>query len=525
MQGGFLKAIQFVIAAALVTLGAPAHAALEGVGTTQVITEEDLGLVSADGDRFGTTIVTADFNCDHRYDLAVGVPFASPGAEVEAGQVVVLWGDSSNPLAGPPTVLTEDTIFGIGNAEAFDLFGFALAAGDTDADGCDDLVIGTPGEDESGLVEMGSVYLLRGAMAGFEAMATRRTFEQDGASFGYAVAVGDFDIDGLADLAVGGPGIDVGDAAGAGQVSIYHAGGLMADQTWHRDRVLIPGAAAGGERFGAALATGRFLEGPLDVDSDLAIGVPGDSRLEVFGGAVDVLFGVDFFGLGVLRGANYNAHSLLPECSRLAPGNEVGSVLLAANLRDNELDELVVGVPLGDTGPGGIFADAGSVHVATFFFLDGQVLTGADTFCEEELNGVLTPGGRFGASLATASSSDPARDSLLVGKPGDVAGTGGLVYRGLVHRNLEIFEMPSLMIQGIAGLPETAELGDGFGSALAVGRFDGLTESLAVGIPFEEREPQLDRGAVMVIEGADSPLLFYDGFESGDFSAWSISSQ
>ncbi len=512
-----------VLAAVLVVLGVPAHAAPNEGASVQVFTEEGLGLMSADGDRFGTAMVTADFNCDGFDDLAIGAPFASPGVEVEAGQVIVLWGDPSSPLEGPPTVLTEDSIFGVGNTEAFDHFGFALAAGDTDADDCDDLVIGTPGEDESGLVEMGAAYLLRGAMTGFEPMATRRTFEQSDATFGYAVAVGDFDLDGLGDLAVGGPGINVGDAQGAGQVSIYHAGALTADQTWHRDRVLIPGQAAAGERFGAGLATGRFVEGPFGFDSDLAIGVPGDSRIDVLGGAVDLLFGVDFFGLGVLPGRNYNADFAVPQCSGAAPGNEMGSVLLAANLVDDERDELVVGVPRGDTGPNGTFVDAGSVHVVRFFVLsNGQLFIGGPVFCEEEMNGVLTPGGRFGASLATASSPDPARDSILVGKTGDVAGTGGLVYRGLIRLFLEQFEMPSLMIQGVAGLPETAELGDGFGSALAVGRFDGLTEFLAIGIPFEDREPQLDRGAVMVIEGADSPLLFADGFESGDFSAWSL---
>src|ERR671911_2949887 len=86
----------------------------------------------------------------------------------------------------------------------------------------------------------------------------------------------DFDNDGFGDLAVGVPGEDAGTAANAGAVQVLYgaADGLAAD-----GRILaqgaggVPGASEAGDRFGAALVTGRFNS---DGYEDLAVGAPGE---------------------------------------------------------------------------------------------------------------------------------------------------------------------------------------------------------------------------------------------------------
>ena len=100
--------------------------------------------------------------------------------------------------------------------------------------------------------------------------------------FGWALATGDFNGDGFADLAVGAPGETIGAASRAGIVHILYgsANGLAAqgNQVFHQDRPGVQETAEGGDTFGWALATGDFNG---DGFADLAIGAPG----EAFGAA------------------------------------------------------------------------------------------------------------------------------------------------------------------------------------------------------------------------------------------------
>src|SRR5204862_4601530 len=81
-----------------------------------------------------------------------------------------------------------------------------------------------------------------------------------------ALAVGDFDGDGRDDLAIGVPGEDVGSVNDAGAVNViygYDAAGLNAagDQIWDQDKTGIEGAAETGDDRSGAVSAG-------DVDDD-----------------------------------------------------------------------------------------------------------------------------------------------------------------------------------------------------------------------------------------------------------------
>lgn len=103
---------------------------------------------------FGASVVTGDFDNDGKDDIAFGAPGATINGRSNAGAVVVIYGkDLGNPNANiPPTpgaaaTFTQDSP-GVGSsAETNDYFGEVLAVGDFDCNGVDDLAIGVPRED------------------------------------------------------------------------------------------------------------------------------------------------------------------------------------------------------------------------------------------------------------------------------------------------------------------------------------------------------------------------------------------
>ena len=77
--------------------------------------------------------------------------------------------------------------------------------------------------------------------------------------FGRALATGDFDADGYADLAIGVPYEDLDTIGDAGAVNVVYgsSGGLSAtdDEFWNQDTAFVEGGAETGDRFGYALAS------------------------------------------------------------------------------------------------------------------------------------------------------------------------------------------------------------------------------------------------------------------------------
>ena len=105
------------------------------------------------GDEFGATLAHGDFNGDGYDDLAIGAPGEKLGGKNNSGSVNVLYGSASGLTAIGDQLWTQDSNSVADSSQAGDRFSDSLAVGDFNGDGFADLAIGAPGEDLSGRIK------------------------------------------------------------------------------------------------------------------------------------------------------------------------------------------------------------------------------------------------------------------------------------------------------------------------------------------------------------------------------------
>jgi len=415
-------------------------------------------------DSHGHALASCDFDDDGFDDLAVGAPDESIGATASAGAVFVYTGRPGGPVTSGAGVYTQDTPGIPDGAEAGDRFGQALACGDFDGDGFDDLVIGAPGEALNGASNAGWAVVLPGSPTGLAPADSVELHQLGGGlpsepdgfdQFAYALAAGDLDGDGFDDLAIGVPGEAV--AAGIAHVVFGGSGGVsVAGSMLLTDEILggDPGLA---DRFALALAFGDFDADGFD---DLVVGIPFDDFTAPCcpvkaSGQVAVLYGAA--SIPTVGRVDYFAESLIFDPPASETGDLFGHALAAGDFDGDGFDDLAIGHPAENPSTMPEFAYHGAATV--------------------------------------------------------IAGAGSGLGAGAVRRFAPAGE-------GVPGLPPESSRG-GFGSALAPGDFDGDgCDDLAVGLPYEIVSELDSAGASIILRGA----LFADGFESNGLQYWTPAS-
>src|SRR5690349_10522639 len=135
-------------AAALLPL-TTSHAATAVVATcppTETLRTWLLSQPRVVGERFGTSLAIADFNRDGFGDLVVGAPGDLVGGRI-GGRVYVYAGSPTGPGLFPRAI--DRLSPGTGDA-----YGAALATGDVNHDGYPDLVVGAPGAQSTGAINV-----------------------------------------------------------------------------------------------------------------------------------------------------------------------------------------------------------------------------------------------------------------------------------------------------------------------------------------------------------------------------------
>lgn len=222
-----------------------------------------------EGADIGETVALGDLDGDGLAETIVSSP-EDTGGGARAGAVFVVAGGRTGLISvRDSSTTTADAVF---LGEAYGYLGDDLAVGDLDGDGYGDLVAGATAFDDAG-----RVYVSPGPVAGVQSItsvATAIDGDTHRQYVGYALAIGDLDGDGDDDLVAGGAGADALGAAQTG-VSWLFTGPLSTGSLTVADAAvtLQPGADEldGGNHSGMSLAAG---DNDGDGVDDLAVGAP-----------------------------------------------------------------------------------------------------------------------------------------------------------------------------------------------------------------------------------------------------------
>ena len=219
---------------------------------------------SGEGDQagaaYGYALGSGDFDGDGFADLVVGAPLFDNG-ETDEGRAYVYLGSASGPASSATWTGEPD--------QAGAEYGFAVAgAGDVDADGDDEVLVGAQAWDDAAADE-GAAWLYAGSETGPSgAAAWEASSGALSAAFGAAVAAAhDVNGDGYADVVVGAPGRSNGQAGeGRAYVFLGSSAGLESFADW----IAEPDVA--GTAFGTAVASAGDVN--RDGYGDVALGGP-----------------------------------------------------------------------------------------------------------------------------------------------------------------------------------------------------------------------------------------------------------
>ena len=451
---------------------------------------------------FTYSVAVGDFDGDGVQDLAVSG--ASPGPGATSGAVYVFYGGPfTSPLEidlGDPAASADLTIFATGSSA--DFFGYALAAGNIDGDGDDELFIGAPFATtvEGGFPPGGVVDVLLGPLATSGSRDVTSVSGEPDLQFqavggpseglGAALAVGDIDADGLDELLIGAPLT----AGGAGSVYLIDFQEVSAPFVTLPPDMPTPGietfsTGEPGAALGSALALG-------DLDDD---------------GADDVIIGAPYFDGG--KGKVYVISTGGGFFDFVAPDTEthLGFAVASGDVNGDGTSDIVIGAPGADAsaptrvdagavfvvlGPGAGGTLPGAAADITIYGAKGD----PDATSNSPAPGLDSddPGGLFGSAIAAGDIDGDGADDLVVGAPyedGSTALYGGHAYSfttltGSTPIVIDIGVTPTAPVTKVIGAGgsiavEDDELfGDFMGITVACGDFndDGLADLIAGGV-------------------------------------------
>ena len=255
------------------------------------------------------------------------------GIRIRVQTVGAVW-----PVTVDPVLTTS--VWTVAGGLPNELLGAAVQGiGDVNADGYEDVLVGSPGSGTGGAVS-----LFLGGPAGPSTTAVWSTISVDGCDFGGRLGrIGDVNGDGFDDFAVGDDCAGSVTAPGEGRVHVWY--GSVTPSTLPLESHWLAVGLSGNARLGRSMA-GLNVDG--DAYGDLVVGAPGLGP----GGSVRVY-------LGGATGLGFTAAATISENQTNAEAGT--SVANAGDVNDDGRDDLLIGAPQFDAPVAG--TDAGRVQL------------------------------------------------------------------------------------------------------------------------------------------------------------------
>ena len=368
-----------------------------GLASRVTITQGTPGIpgVSEAGDEWGASVACGRVGSDPYADLVVGAPGEDLDDLDDAGAAVLIRGGSGGLDTNSAMSITQSTE-GVGDEpEDNDRFASAVAVGDLTGDGLAEIVIGALQDN----LYAGVVHSLKGSTTGWTptGSTTVTGAEVGGVNrFGGALAIGNFNGAGPAELAVGSYGTDFG-----GAVTILPGAatnvGPTGQVTVTQDTPGVPGVSELLDGWGLrALAAGDLTRDGRD---ELLVGAHREAvGLIASAGSVTVLLGS---GSGLTAaGAQAFTQDTAGVPGSAEPFDEFG---FAVTVTDVDAD----GDGDGDKDAviGSAYETVGTVlNAGMVTLLDGSsaglTTTGAVGITASTAGATVTSGGRLGAGVA-----------------------------------------------------------------------------------------------------------------------------
>jgi len=459
---------------------------------------DEIQLLGQGNDLAGTAVASGNVNGDEYDDLLIGAVSGAPDGRTEAGRLYVVLGREDMPALSDIDLATMADLTVLGGMIR-DKLGGAVASGDVNRDGFDDIIVTAYNADPDSLERpsrrnAGKVYVIlgRGTLpAQIDLNTERADIEIWGASqedvLGAAAASGDLNNDGIDDIVVSARDADPLGRINAGATFVFYGN----DSWLAEDPVLEidlgesdPDFEIFGkrrdDRSGQSLAIGNFNG---DGYRDLLIGAAAASE-DARHGEAYVVFGTEeIFG----PESQISTIDLLTDASVTVRGNlaapdNLGWSVASGNFNRDAYDDLLIGVPAADLN--------NQTDIGMTYVIYGK----ADFVSDIDLTSVAADltilgddhvYGSLGWAAIALNYNGDGFDDVLISAP--FASPGGVSYAGEVYG---IFGRPNFDLtidltvdtpdQIISGVDQNGSMG----GSIASGDLDGNgVEELILGTP------------------------------------------
>lgn len=492
-----------------------------------------------------------DLNGDGFSDLAVTAPLYENGQQAE-GAVFLYYGSP----AGVPVNASDTLESDLANAR----MGESVAlAGDVDSDGYSDLIVGLPGYSNVETRE-GAAYIYRGSADGFTTPPIVVESNQPLAALGSSVAgAGDVNGDGYSDVIAGAPFYDKGET-NEGVAFVYRGTALGVSpnpvstlESNQQDALLGTSVSSAGDYNGDGLSdvaagtpmfdNGEHDEGVVFVYQGIAnAGVGNTPKDTIEANQPEARFGTSVFSAGdvngdgyadVIAGAPFYTNPMVKEGAAFVFHGSTAGFDSFASILEAEQAEAQMGISVASAGDvngdgysdvivgANLFNTGSNVDNGSVFIFHGSA--SGIAFQPTVMLGISKAGAKFGYSVTSAGDlNGDGYSDVAVGAPNYDKGAGA---EGAVF----------VFYGSAAGLPPVppqtltvGQAGAAYGTSVSAAgdvNGDGFGD-LVVGAPYYDNATT-DNGSVFVYHG--SPIgvtivwnLKLDGTQTNQFYGFSV---